>query len=210
MRRRHVLGGVATAIAGIAGCASDGDAFEEANSDETPDSPPTTTFARSDPGTVLRGRGESISVERSVADEPGYDDDIEYFPANGTVKVVAARSGDQPAWFETMSVEEWGAIQCAEAGLERTRDVLAERLNSRRFDASIGQPPDGRSASAPSIIFTVETRLGPADQRITPAIPVRRLAARAPRAVDATVTLDGDTVSREVPVFAAHRTIGGD
>jgi len=208
MRRRDVLGGVATAIAGIAGCASDDDAFEDPSTDETASTPPMTTFPRSTPGTVLRGRGEPISVERSVTDDPGYDDDIRHFEANGTVKVVAARSGDQPAWFETMSVGEWGAIQCAEAGLERARDVLAERLNSRRFGSGMGQPPDGSSASSPVITFTVETRLGPSDQRLTPAIPARRLAARAPRAVDATVRLDGDAVSRQVPVFAAHRTIG--
>lgn len=198
---------LAGGVAGLAGCLGGDDAFDDPVAEETTRPAPTTTFPRSEPGTVYRCGGAPVSVSRSVTDEPGYDDDISYAPDNDSVEVVAGRSGDEPAWFETMTFAEWGAIECAKAGLERAREVTAERLQSRRFSASVTDPPEGVDVTSPVIEFSVETHLA-GEQRITPAVPARRLAARAPHAVEATVTLDGDPFSRTVPVYAVHETVG--
>jgi hypothetical protein len=203
-----LLGVLAGGVASLAGCLGGDDAFDDPVTEETTRPAPTTTFPRSEPGTVYRCGGPSISVSESFTDEPGYDDDISYAPSNESVKVVAGRSGDEPAWFETLTFAEWGAIESARVGLERAREVTAERLQSRRFSASVSEPPEGADATSPVITFSVETHLA-GEQRITPAVPARRLAARAPHAVEATVTLDGDPFSRSVPVYAVHETVGG-
>ena len=209
MRRRTVLGAVTTGIAALAGCLGGDEAADDPVAEETTRPAPTTTFPRSEPGTVYRCGGAPVSVSKSITDEPGYDDGISYAPNNDSVEVVAGRSGGESAWFETMTFAEWGAIECAKIGLERARGVTAERLTSRRFSASVSEPPEGADASSPVIRFTVETHVA-GEQRITPAVPARRLAARAPHAVEATVTLDGDPFSRSVPVYAVHETVGGE
>jgi hypothetical protein len=204
MRRRTLLAALAASVP-LAGCGSDA-AFDDEPANGSTDPPPTQSFTRSGPGTALRCRGEPVAVERAIRDESGYDDDIEYFASNETVRFVARRSGGDPAWFETMPFDEWGAIQCAEAGRDRVRTVTAERLNTQRFEVRTGDPPGG-DTSQPVVTLSVTTRIGPDGQRSTPPFPVARLAANAPQSVDATVSVEGDTVSRTIPVYAAHRTI---
>ena len=213
MRRRALLTALA-ATAGVAGClggtaprtrpAPDGaptDAVSE-NLSTTP------ADARTDaPSKPVRCRGESISVERSVSDAPGYDDDIEYYPANATIRYVAARSGDEVAAFDEMSFERWGSIECAEAGLERVRAVTADRLSTDAFGSGMGQPPGFLPSNSLVIWVNVATRVD-GDATETPSVSLSRLAAAAPRSVDATVSLDGDAFSRTVPVFAEHVEVG--
>jgi len=204
MRRRTLLAALAASVP-LAGCGGDA-AFDDESAARSTEPPPTRSFTRSGPGTAFRCRGDPVTVERSLDDQPGYGDDIEYFPDNETVRLVARRGGGEPAWFETMSFDEWGAIRCAEVGRDRVRAVTAERINSQRFEARTGDPPSG-DAAQPVVTLSITTRVGPDGQRITPPFPVARLATNAPRSVDATVTVEGDSVSRTVPVYAVHRTI---
>jgi hypothetical protein len=204
MRRRTLLAALAASVP-LAGCGSDA-AFDDEPAGRSTEPPPTRSFTRSGPGSAFRCRGEPVAVERSITDEPGYDDDIEYFPDNESVRFVARRAGGDPAWFETMSFDEWGAVRCADIGRDRAREVTVERVNSQRFEARTGDPPGGET-SLPVVVLSIATRIGPDGQRITPPFPVARLAANAPRSVEATVSVDGDSVSRTIPVYAVHRTI---
>lgn len=160
---------------------------------------PTGTDSPTEP---VRCRGDAVSVERSVTDRPGYDDNIEYFPSNRTVRFVSVKRGDDPVKFGTWSFEEWATFESAEAGLERTREATARRLGTADFGSSIGAPP-GFAATGDVVIWvSVSSRREGGTVVETPEAPVGRLADAAPRSVDATVSLDGETFSRAVPVFA--------
>lgn len=196
MRRRALLAGLGTtATAALAGFATG--------------TLPGTHVDDAGTGPV-RCRGDPVSVERSVADRPGFDDGIEYHPENGTVRYVKYRSGGEPVAFDTMSFEQWGSIECAEAGLERVRAVTADRLGTDEFGSAMGDPPGvrlpvGRSWQPPAVTLHVGTMGGPdgpGSSESTPSVSVSELADVAPRSVEATVSLDGDSYSRTVPTFA--------
>ncbi len=206
MRRRTLLVGLGvTATAGVTG-------FTTGNLPGTP---------VDDAGTdVVRCRGDPISVERSVTDAPGFDtDNIQYHPENSTVRYVKYQSGGEPVAFGTMSFERWGSTECAEAALERVRAVTAERLGTEAFGSGMGDPPGFRLPSGfhtwqpPAVKLHVGTvgepdgpgsseSSGSSESGSTPSISVSELADAAPRSVAATVSLDGDSYSRTVPVFA--------
>ena len=214
MRRRALLTALAAAT-GVTGClggtapqtrpASDGTPTDTAP--QTP-SPAASNSSTESPSNPVRCRGEPVSADRSVSDAPGYDDEIEYYPANATVRYVAARRGDEPAAFETMSFERWGSIECAETGLERVRAVTAERLGTDAFGSGVGQPPGLLPSNSLVVWLDVATRVDGDGAAETPAVPLSELADVAPRSVDATVSLDGDAFSRTVPVFAERVEVG--
>lgn len=218
MRRRALLAVLAsTTAAGVAGCLGgpapgavpETDSPRPDSTTATPSPTATPTHTRSEPSAMpVRCRGEPVAVERSVTDEPGYDDDIEYFPDNETVRFVTIRSGDEPLEFDTWSFEEWGAIECAEVGLERVREVTADRLETDEFGSSIGQPPEFFSSDSLVIWLEVATQVEDGETVNTPTVPLARLADVAPRSVNATVSIKGDTFSRTVPVFAEHVEMG--
>lgn len=208
MRRRTLLAGLGvTATAGVTG-------FTTGNL-------PGTSV---DDGTdAVRCRGDPVSVERTVADPAGFDtDEIEYHPENSTVRYVKYQSGGEPVAFGTMSFERWGSTECAEAGLERVRAVTAERLGTDEFGSAMGDPPGFRLPSGfhtwqpPAVTVHVGT-MGELDgpgssassgsSESTPSISVSELADVAPRSVAATVSLDGDSYSRPVPVFARRMDV---
>jgi hypothetical protein len=143
-----------------------------------------------------------------VTDEPGYEDDIEYFPANETVRFVTIRNADGPVQFDTWSFEEWGSIECAEVGLERVREATADRLGTDEFGSSIGQPPGFFSSNSLVVWLEVATQVEDGETVSTPTVSLDQLANVAPGSVEATVSIKGDTFSRTVPVFAEHVEMG--
>lgn len=214
MRRRALLSVLAsTTVTGVAGCLSETAPGARPETDgrrtdsptATPSPTTTPTHTRSEPSAKpVRCRGEPVTVERSVTDEPGYADDIEYFPANKTVRFVTIRSGDEPLEFDTWSFEEWGAIECAEVGLEQVREATADRLGTDEFGSSIGQSPGFFSSSSLVIWLEVATQVEDGETVSTPTVPLARLVDIAPRSAEVTVSLKGDPFSRSVPVFAEH------
>lgn len=134
------------AAGGVAGCLGSptpepsGEASTPTN---TPDQPPSDTPAPnstpSDPPTgPVRCTGEPVSVERSVNDEPGYGDDMEYFPSNGTVRIVTVRSGDEPRAFAEWSFEEWARFEAADVARPRAVQATADRLGTNEFGSGVG------------------------------------------------------------------------
>ncbi|PSP75755.1 hypothetical protein BRC81_14400 [Halobacteriales archaeon QS_1_68_20] len=142
-----------------------------------------------------------------MSDDPGYEDDLEYFPANRTVRIVVARGPDGPASFEEMPFEEWMSIEATEVALERVRSVTADRLGTSEFGSGMGRPPE--DAPVDGMVVWVHATYSERDgETVTPAVPLARLADVAPRSVDVSVSMAGDEFSRTVPVFARSETVG--
>ena len=155
------------------------------------------------PSEPVRCQGEPVSAERSITDEPGYDDGVEYFPGNETVRFVAARSGGKPVEFDTWTVEEWGAIESAEVGLERAREVTADRLGTNEFASGVGTPPEATPPEARAISLEVVTELDRDGEVIsTSPVSLSQLVEAGPRSVAVTLSLDSRTFERTMPVFA--------
>lgn len=196
MRRRTLLAALgATSVAGVAGYAAL----------DAPTSPGT-----GDGSGPVRCRGDPVAAERTVEDVPGFADDVEYHPENRTVRYVRYWSGDEPVKFGTMSFERWAATESAEAGVERVRAATAERLGTDAFGSATGEPPGFRLPSgfhtwvAPVVTLHVSTEYEGDEVVRTPSVELSRLVEVAPRSVEATVSLAGDSYSRTVPVFAEH------
>lgn len=219
MDRRRFLALGSTSIAALTGCVGAPPREETSNpnltdnpaaSIETPttQTPETTeTPPQNDSKGPVRCRGEPVSVEQSITDEPGYDDNIEYFPSNQTVRFVVARSRDEPISFDTWTFEEWGRIETTEVGMNRAREATKNRLGTDDFSYGMGQPPD--DASTDDIVIWLE--IGATYDRDgetinTPSVEFTNLVDAAPRSVDSTVSLEGDEYSRTVPVFARSVT----
>lgn len=142
----------AVPIGGIAGClGAYGSADDRESASPTVDSTDTPRPRTFTPAGPDRAQGEPVSVERTITDEPGYEDGIEYYPSNRTVRLVAARSGDEPISYGTWSFDEWGRIETAEVGLERARKATAERLGTSEFGSGMGTPP----ADAPMVDMVI-------------------------------------------------------
>jgi hypothetical protein len=220
MDRRRFLALSTTSIAALTGCL--GSPPQEETSNPTPTSNPaaptdtsgktetpetTETTPQHDSKGPVRCRGEPVSVEKTITDEPGYDDNIKYFPSNKTVRFVAARSRDRPVSFDTWTFKEWGRIETTEVGMNRAQEATADRLRTDDFSYGMGQPPD--DAPTDKIVIWLEigaTYDRDGDTINTPTIEFNQLAEAAPRSVDTTVSLKGDEYTRIVPVYARSVT----
>lgn len=218
---------------GVAGCIGDppsngvGETGPVTGSDGASSRTPTATQTRGDdtetpsdchgqdatstetPSSPARCRGEPVTTERFVTDDPGYDDGIEHYPSNGTVRIVTVRSGDEPVAFESWSFEEWSRYRVTEIGQERVRAATARRLGTDEFGSGIGSPPAFASLDGPVVWLNLSTVLDQdGEVTSTPSVAFSTLVAHAPCSVEATVSLDGERYERTVPVYAETTTIG--
>ncbi len=192
MDRRAFL--IATASVGLAGCVAK----------SAPGELSKNGFVRSNSASTtnpVRCQGESVSVEQSLTNTPGYDDNLEYFPANETFRIVVAENSEGPAMFETVPFDEWASIECAEASQQRAHEATRTRLGTEEFGSSIGEPSESYSGPT-AVILSIQTQTRTNRTTDTPALSLSRLARAAPRSVDATVSLKDNTFSRTVAVFA--------
>jgi hypothetical protein len=209
MRRRALLALAATTVAGVAGCnGGSGPGTATGSSLAGTDGASTTRTTGGDPD-LVRCRGDPVSVERSLTDEPGYDDGMEYLPRNDTVRFVRSVDGGGPASFGTTSFERWASGMATGAGVRRVRAATADRLDlaTTAFRVDQGLPPASSPADPPVIRLLVWTRVEDGDAVRTPAASLARLSGAGPRSVHATVSLDGRRYARSVPVFAEHETV---
>lgn len=149
-----------------------------------------------------------MTADRSVNDEPGWDDNKQYFPGNETVRVVIARSGDEPVSFTDWSFEEWGTIETANVAQPRTIEATEERLGTDEFGSGVGRPPEFASTDDVVVWLRLSTQVEEGEVVRTPSIAFDDLVTNAPRSVETTVSLEGDSYTRRVPVFAEHTEVG--
>lgn len=222
MERRQFLQLVgSTGLLGAAGCLGNSGAGP---SEQGPDSEPSSSTSQSsatatgtgtanvrqwardaDPKVPTRPNGEPIITEQTITDEPGYEDDIEYFPGNQTVRYVKLVSGGEPAAYDTWSFEEWGSIESAEVGAKRAETVTADRLGVEGVGSAISRPPKDAETDELVIMLEVTKTVNNDDEVVNwPVATFPAIKKAAPRSVDVTLTLEGDTVSRTVPVYVRY------
>lgn len=224
MQRRQViclLG--SSSVLGTVGCLGSTEsepAGRETESDPTTTAPqssaatsPTTNSSRvrqwakeADSRGPVRPDGEPISVDRTITDDPGYEqDNVEYFPQNKTVRYVKLRSGDEPLEYGTWSFEEWGEIESAEVGAARARTVTARRLGVEEVGSGMSSPPDDAETEGMVITVQISKALNRDGEVVSwPVATFPALKESAPQSVDVTLSIEGDTVSRQVPVYVSY------
>lgn len=196
--RRDVLRAVgALAAVGTAGCVGT-DGVERVGRDALARLP---DGGRVDP--PLRAEGEPVEAEQSFADDPGYGDGVEYVPSTRTVRFVATRDGDGPVSYDTWSFAEWGRIHTGKVALARARDVTSDRLGTDAFGSGVGTPPEEILTTAS---FVPTLSVSASETADDSSVTVAELARAAPRTVETTVSLEGDTFDRSVPVFVDRFT----
>jgi hypothetical protein len=104
-------------------------------------------------------------------------------------------------------LEEWASIQCAQVGLRRVREATVTRLGTGEFNSAIGDSPGFFSSDSSVVRLDVATYLQANGTDTTPTTSLSRLIRDAPRSVDAAVSLEDETFSRTIPVFAEHLRI---
>lgn len=197
MHRRRFLGVASGLGAILGGCLTN-----------SPLGARTATVTRQTPyAGPVRCRGDPVALQKTYPDPAGYDDDIEYFPDNRTVRYVAATSGGEPVHFATQSFEAWASRECASVGAQRVRTATTSRLGTDAFSAGVGAPTGTSDATDRAdlvIRLQVVTRTRDDGSVSTPPVPLARLANVAPRTANVTITIEGDSISRAVPVVASH------
>ena len=213
--RRQLLAGLGAASIGfLAGCTVGSESPVAPGRDgETTTTEPGSSTARewamqATPSGPIRGKAEPVSAERSVTDKHGYTDGIEYFPSNSTVRYELTTG--IPKYYDTMSFERWGELETASAAADRAKASAVGHLGVTEdaVSAWTGSRPD-RAPTDLSVtglqVATVENSDGEVID--TPPVTLPELVEVTPRAVDATVSLDGDSYSRTVPVYAEYAVI---
>ena len=158
--------------------------------------------------TPTRPDGAPVSVDQSIADEPGYGDGIEYFPENRTVRYVATESGGAPSSYDTWSFETWGNIETATVDASRAQNVTAQRLGVDSVGGGVSNLPD--DAETDGLVISVAVSKGlDRDGEVTgwPVATFSNLKEVAPRSVDVTLSIEGDTFSRAMPVYVRYSII---
>ena len=207
MQRRQLLRllGVGGSL-GVAGCTQ---SPRGTPTESTTDTSRVRRWARdADPKGPTRPDGAPVSVDQTVTDEPGYGDGIEYFPENRTVRYVATRSGGAPSSYDTWSFGTWGNIETATVGASRAGNVTAQRLGVDSVGAGVSNLPDDAETDGVVISVTISKGLD-RDGEVTgwPVATFPDLKEVAPRSVDVTLSIEGDTFSRAVPVYVRYSIV---
>jgi hypothetical protein len=203
--RRDLLtatGATATAIV-TAGCLEslDSDAGgTPAGTEPTPtrngtarDEQPTTTPALA-PGDRARGEAEPIATEETVT-----DDQYEYVESNDTVRYPATMSGGEVASYGYTPFDEWSETEGASVGSMAVLDRLETRLESTAsIGGGFGRRDDADGLAVSVTYATLQDREGNVIDE--PEVPVERVLAETPRAVEAQVEFAGRSGSHSYPV----------
>lgn len=201
--RRRLLAWLGAVVGGgISGCMGGGldesqySHDQDLEADDQNLTPCDLSMSTPDP---VRGEADPISTSEMVEDRPGFDDGIEYSPSNGTVRFKATGEGQIGVW----SFERWGRFETANVGRDLVHRAVRRALVTHDFGSSVGKPPVTDIDESPviSVYITKEyDRQGCVID--TPSVSFSELAEHTPRSVDVTVTLEGDSYSRSIPVFA--------
>lgn len=205
MRRRRLLSTLAAGgVLATAGCQR----LRGSSPDADPAVPADVReWARTaDPRGPVRATGRPVSLDRTVTDEPGYESDgIEYDPEERTVRYVAVTQDGEPVRYDTWSFEEWGRLKGTTRAARRAGEVAADRLEVAALTASQRGPPEGAGSTGPvAVVSTVKSLDRDGEVLDWPVVTFPDLRAAAPRSVDLTLRLEGDTFSRTVPVYARY------
>lgn len=204
MQRRRAISLIgASGLVAVVGCLG----LPETEQAEQSEPSAVREWARdAEPNGPVRATGASTTLERTITDKPGYDEDnFEYFPQNRTYRYVKARSGGEPVAYDTWSFEKWGRLTTATQGAMRAGTIAANRLGVEDVGSGISSPPGDPQSTDPSIVVQITKTLDRDGEVIEwPVATFSALKEASPRSVDVTLTLEGDTFSRTVPVYVEY------
>lgn len=137
---------------------------------------------------MTRGKGDPASVERTVA-----DDAVEYLPASDAVRYDHGGRD---------SFGQWAYYETAEVVAETVVPLVDDRL-----DVQLSGVGRGVRGLAFGLVVTVDHAVSrDREGRVLsePNVSVADLVSVAPPTMRATVTLDGRSHARDVPVAVEH------
>lgn len=183
MERRAVIS--ALPIFGLTGCLGSIQAYR-ANEQVPCDKQDTNS--ESTKGEEVRSKGDPISHTVELSEEPG----AEYYPENGSVKVVFTKKGDrEPSNFEIISFDKWAEFEAPGQAIEPAKLATRQRLScDPDFVSGIGGVPSETTKGAP--ILSV-----PEDEGVT--LPA--LVRAAPRTLTITLSYQSSRTTKEVPIY---------
>jgi hypothetical protein len=167
---------------------------------------------KTDVTSPARCQGDAVSVDRSYTDpegyqtegtdQPGVQENIEYFPSNSTVKVASLVSGDTVERIRTVSFEEWGHTQAAMIAHDAVTDAVTGTIEFE-FSSSIGTLPETTDVEPGSVFLNIPRSGNESDSARS---KLSTLVEVAPKSADVTIHLEGDSYSRSVPVYGRYKS----
>ena len=149
-------------------------------------------------GKGKRGKGESVSVEKTVT-----DDAVTYIEKAGEVRYPVVYSGGEPQNFTTNKFKHWAKRRSAFVGSSAVLSAIEDRL---------AIPVDGIGRSVGSRLFNTVIfveYITPREANNYPAeLTFQRVIKVTPRSVEATVVLEGEQYTRAVPVLVRKSNDG--
>lgn len=142
-----------------------------------------------------RARGDPISVEHIVEDP-----DLEYDPSSDSVRYATVKSGEEVVRSTTEPFETYANRRCASVGSEVVLPTVRERFD--RDLEGLGKGVSGEVFRLVITVMHVTTHDRDGEVITEPNFAFEELVERAPRTVTVTLTLDGRSHRRSVPVFA--------
>jgi hypothetical protein len=167
---------------------------------------------KTDVTSPARCQGDAVSVDRSYTDpegyqtegtdQPGVQENIEYFPSNSTVKVASLVSGDTVERTQTVSFEEWGHTQAASLAHDAVTETVTGNIEFE-FSSQMGTLP-GTTDVEPGSVFLNVPRSG--NESDSARSKLSTLVEVAPKSADVTIHIKGDSYSRSVPIYARYKS----
>ncbi|ACV47373.1 MULTISPECIES: hypothetical protein [Halomicrobium] len=147
-----------------------------------------------------RGRGDPVSVTRTITDES-----ITYDADRGTVRYPTLVGSDGPIEHESEPFVLWANRRCASVGSEVVLPAIADRVDGE--PTGIGKGVSGTSFGLAITVSATTTRDRDGTVVSEPSVPLERLVAVTPASVSATIQFDGREHTRHVPVFVEESEV---
>ncbi|WP_231188611.1 hypothetical protein [Haladaptatus sp. DYF46] len=134
----------------------------------------------------IRATGEPLTVRQRVKSK-----NVEYLPETDEVRIVIARNADGPVAFATRSFEWWSELQAGSIATRTVQQEIPLRFGTHE-DISSGL---GYNGGQP---YVAVSPTGPTVTR-------KKLVAKLPNHVTATVVFTGKEYTTDIPVMVGKR-----
>lgn len=141
-----------------------------------------------------RGKGEPVSIERTITDES-----LEYRPSTDEVRYPTLMNSNGPVAYETVPFGRWARRRCASVGSDAVLPAIQDRFQKRVEGISKAASSEYIGLVITVTAMTTKNRDG--EVVAEPNISYESLVDAAPRTVHTTVRLEGREHTRAVPVF---------
>lgn len=174
-----------------------------------------TSSQRSDdvePAGPKRADGDAIEIERTIPNDPGYDDDdFQYFPRNGSVRIVLAEAGGEPVEFRTIPFDDWAETEAASLGADSAKRTTADRIGSNAFATGIGRVPEAERNDGTVILVSIRHLYDREGNLIdSPEVALSELVESAPRTARVDLNVEDRNYEASFEVFCERNVLQYD